>query len=62
MSLQNELQKARPFHVPLICCRCDAPMKIKTITPTMTSPSLDEVVYRCPACNDEIEQTVLRDG
>jgi hypothetical protein len=38
-------------------------MKIKTITPTMTSPSLDEVVYRCPACNEEeeIEQTVLRD-
>lgn len=61
MSLQNELPKARPFHMFVICLRCDAPMKIKMITPTMTSLSLDEVVYRCPACNDEIEQIVLRD-
>jgi hypothetical protein len=60
MSFQNGSDKARPSYMPLICFRCDAPMKIKTITPTMISPSLDEVVYRCLACNDERTQTVLR--
>ena len=46
--------------MPVICLRCDAPMKIKTITPRVTLAPLDEVVYACPACKIEIEQTVLR--
>jgi hypothetical protein len=44
----------------IICWRCDAPMKIKTIAPAMLSPSLDEVVYRCLACHIERKQTVMR--
>jgi hypothetical protein len=36
-------------------------MKIKTITPAMTSAPLDEIVYRCPACTIERKQVVSRD-
>jgi hypothetical protein len=60
MSLMNELQRIRAFSMPLTCPRCDAPMKITTITPSITSLSLDDVVYNCPACHDERKQTVLR--
>jgi hypothetical protein len=61
MSLQYQRQKPRDFYIPEICWRCDAPMKIKTIRPSMTFPLLDEVVYRCPACHIERKQTVLKD-
>jgi hypothetical protein len=64
MSLQVELRinrgKPRAFYMLVICLRWDAPMKIKTITPRMTFAPLDVVVYACPACKIEIEQTVLR--
>jgi hypothetical protein len=64
MSLQDELRisrgKPRAFYMPVTCLRCDAPMKIKTITPRMTFAPLDAVVYACPACKIEIEQIVLR--
>ena len=60
MSLISERQKTHEFLMPVSCWRCDAPMKIKTITPAMLSPSLDEVVYSCPACHDERERTVMR--
>ena len=62
MSLLNESSRAHPFDMPVICWRCDAPMRIKTITPTITSPSLDEIIYSCPACHDERTQTVLKTG
>ena len=61
VSLQYQRQKLRDFYIPEICWRCDAPMKIKTIRPSMTFPLLDEVVYRCPACHIERKQTVLKD-
>ncbi len=61
MSLLNERQKMGPCYMPVICWRCDAPMKIKTVVPTITSTLFDEVVYSCPACHDERKQTVLRD-
>ena len=62
MSLQYQRQKPRDFYIiPEICWRCDAPMKMKTIMPSMTFPLLDEVVYGCPACHIERKQTVLRD-
>jgi len=51
MSLQYQRQKPLDFYIPEICWRCDAPMKIKTIMPSMTFPLLDEVVYGCPACH-----------
>jgi hypothetical protein len=61
MSLLYQRQKPRDFYIPEICWRCDAPMKIKTIMPSMTFPLLDEVVYRCPACHIERKQTILKD-
>jgi hypothetical protein len=60
MSLQDERQKPHDFSVSIICWRCDTPMKIKTIAPAMWSPSLDEIVYSCPACHIERKQTVMR--
>jgi predicted nucleic acid-binding Zn ribbon protein len=60
MSLQKEPQKTGNIYMPVICWRCDAPMKIKTVMPAMTSLSIDEVVYSCPACHDERKQTVRR--
>ncbi len=36
MSLQYQRQKPQDFYIPEICWRCDAPMKIKTIMPSMT--------------------------
>lgn len=44
----------------VICFRCDAPMRIKTITPAMQSALHDEIVYGCPACKIERKQTVPR--
>jgi hypothetical protein len=61
MSILNEHQKkACDFAMAVICWRCDAPMRIKTITPAMTSIPLDEIVYRCPACTIERKQIVSR--
>lgn len=60
MSLLNERQKMRPIFMPVICPRCDAPMKIKKATPVIATPSLDEVVYSCPGCHDESKRTVLK--
>lgn len=61
MSL-HEFRKAKAVYLPVTCWRCDAPMKIKTIIPAMTSPPLDEVVYRCSACKIERTRIVLRNG
>jgi Zn finger protein HypA/HybF involved in hydrogenase expression len=61
MSILNEHQKTSDPAMVIICWRCDAPMKIKTITPAMTSAPLDEIVYRCPACTIERKQVVSRD-
>jgi len=62
MSILNEHQKTAAPFMPVICWRCDAPMKIKTITPAMTSAPLDEIVYRCPACTIERKQVISRDA
>jgi hypothetical protein len=44
MSLHGERQKPHDlFDMSVICWRCDAPIKIKTIAPSMLSPSLDEI-------------------
>jgi hypothetical protein len=60
MWLLNEWQRPLGSSVPLICWRCDAPMKIKVIAPAMSSAPLGEIVYVCPACNLERKQTVPR--
>ncbi len=66
MSLQgerrNEPLKIRDFDMPVICLRCDAPMRIKTVTPAMHSALHDEIVYGCPACKIERKRTVLKVG
>ena len=46
MWLLNEWQRPLGSSMPLICWRCDAPMKIKVITPAMSSAPLGEIVYR----------------
>ena len=61
MSLQGERQKTHDlFDMSVICWRCDAPMKIKTIAPVLLTSSLDEIVYSCPACHIERKRTVTR--
>jgi hypothetical protein len=60
MSLQDERQIPHQIPMSVVCWRCDTPMKIKTIAPAMRSPSLDEIVYSCPACHIERKQTVMR--
>jgi hypothetical protein len=57
MSFLNERQKPRDFYMPVICWRCDTPMRIKTVAPTMSSGPL---VYVCPACKLERQQIVAR--
>jgi hypothetical protein len=53
MSLMSERQKPHHVQMPAICWRCDAPIKIKTITPPVTASLLDEIVYSYPGCHDE---------
>jgi len=60
MSLLGERRKKHKPLAQVICWRCDVPMKIKTIEPSMLSPGLDEIVYGCRACTAERKQTVMR--
>ena len=61
MSLQSERQKTHHLsRMSVVCWRCDAPMKIKTIVPVLLSSSLDEIVYSCPACHIERKRNVMR--
>ena len=57
VSPQYERRATRDFNMPVMCARCDAPMRIKTPTPVMSFAPLDEVVYACPACKMEMKQT-----
>ena len=41
-----------------MCVRCDAPMKIKTIAPTMFAHSVDDIVYVCRSCGIESKRAV----
>ncbi len=43
-----------------ICPRCDAPMRIKTITPTMFTEAVDEIEFRCLICEAETQKSVRR--
>jgi hypothetical protein len=45
--------------MPPLCVRCDTPMKIKTITPTMFTTTIDEVVFRCPDC-EQTTKSIMR--
>jgi hypothetical protein len=61
MSIQAERQKPLVPITSLTCWRCDGPMTVKTIEPSMSSDSLDDIVYRCPACGLDRKQSAKRD-
>jgi hypothetical protein len=56
----NEHQKTSDPAMVIICWRCDAPMKIKTITPAMTSAPLDDV--RCNLPNMRLNPAMAIDA
>jgi hypothetical protein len=60
MSIQTEGQKPHALLTSVICLHCDAPMTIKTIEPSILASSVDEIVYRCPACQLERKKSVIR--
>ena len=60
MSIQAERQRTLALHASTSCWLCNGPMTIKTIGPSMLAPSLDEIVYRCLACQIERKQSVMR--
>ena len=60
MSIQTERQKQRVPVTSLTCWRCDGPMTIKMAEPSMSSDSIDDIVYRCPACRFEGKQSGMR--
>jgi hypothetical protein len=60
MSIQAERQRTHDLHASVSCWLCDGPMTIKTVEPSMLVPSLDEIVYRCLACQIERKQSVMR--
>jgi hypothetical protein len=60
MSLLNGHQEPTGFYLAVLCWRCDTPMRIKTISPKMSSAPLDEIVYVCPACKLERQRIVPR--
>lgn len=60
MSLSIESPKTQHAIMRVICWCCDAPMVVKTIEPAMMAPSLDEIIYGCPSCGDEVKRTVTR--
>lgn len=60
MSIQTERQKTLALLTRVSCWRCDGPMTIKSIEPSMLAPSLDEIVYRCLACQIERKQCAMR--
>ena len=60
MSIQPGRQRTHALHGSVSCWLCDGPMTIKTIEPSMLVPSFDEIVYRCPSCQIERKQSVMR--
>jgi hypothetical protein len=60
MSIQTEGEKPHAPVTSVTCWRCDGPMTIKTIEPSMLFAPLDDIVYRCPACRLEKKQSVMR--
>ena len=63
MRTQGTLQTRLGIPTPPLCMRCDAPMKIKTITPTtptMFIMTIDEVEFYCPDCKIETTKLIRR--
>jgi hypothetical protein len=60
MSIQAERHGTHALHGSVSCWLCDGPMTIKTIEPSLLIPSLDEIVYRCLACQIERKQSIMK--
>jgi hypothetical protein len=60
MRTQDTLLTRLGIPMPPLCLRCDAPMRIKTITPTMFTTTIDEVEFRCPDCKSETTKSIRR--
>ena len=60
MSIQAERQKTHATIMSVSCWRCEAPMTIKTIEPSMLAASLDDIVYQCPVCHLERKQPAMK--
>jgi hypothetical protein len=58
MKIQDGLPKRTGVPQPVMCVRCDAPMQIRTIIPTMFANETDNIVYGCPSCGAETARTV----
>ena len=62
MTMQDALVDRRASYTPEMCLRCDAPMRIKTIVPTMFVHCIDDVVYVCPSCGIQSRRIIRRTG
>jgi hypothetical protein len=60
MSIQADRQKALDLLPAASCWLCDGTMTIKAVRPSMLASSLDEIVYRCLACEIERKQFVMK--
>jgi hypothetical protein len=60
MRTQEALPTCLGKPVPPLCLRCDAPMKIKTITPNISTATIDEVLFRCLDCLIETTTSMRR--
>jgi hypothetical protein len=60
MKTHDTLQTQPGMPMPALCARCDLPMKLETVNPTMFTQTLDDVVFRCPACGAKKKRTVRR--
>jgi hypothetical protein len=60
MRTQDKLLTRLGVPMPPLCVRCDAPMKIKIITPTIFTTTIDEVEFRCPGCKIEMTKSIRR--
>jgi hypothetical protein len=60
MKMQDARGNWRGSPIPATCPRCDGPMKIKTIVPTIRDRTVDDIVYACPCCGVETRRSVQR--
>jgi hypothetical protein len=44
----------------LHCPDCGAPMRLLAITPSLSAPTADEIVYRCEVCSIDMKHVTLQ--
>jgi len=58
-----EVRQAEPVErnlLPPACPECLAAMSIRRLDPVVCTSGLQEVTYRCVACNIEVQRTIKR--